>query len=341
MSPRLRPALALALLLASAAARAQLPPDVAATRDALVEQAFQLAQSGEHARALALAERAGELAWTPSLRGFVAQEQEALGRLALALGSAQLCLQGAERDAAMPHREEYLQGCRAMVERLRPRVARLTVRTPQAEPAGLHITLDGQELARALWNIPYLLTAGSVRVAARAEGGLAYEGSVRLREGESATVELRLTAPCPAGTRRSAQGSCEPEPRSLPPAQPSLAPLLVGALSAGVGAALLGAAVGLNVAEENALAAFRDPARYCWVPPGGSPQGPANCPADYRSLVELRGASISAYALGGALGAAGAAVLVLRAAQARSGTRARVGCAPSLEGAGLRCAGTF
>ena len=78
--------LALVASTCAGAAFAQSDADMAARR-LLLEQAQQARTGGDHTRALDLASRAGRISMTASVRRFIAEEENSLGRYASALGS--------------------------------------------------------------------------------------------------------------------------------------------------------------------------------------------------------------------------------------------------------------
>src|SRR5215470_10337035 len=89
-----------------------------ATRRVLIERAQAARTGNDHAAALDLAQRAAQIAMTPSLRLFIAQEQNALGRLAEAFGNADLCMREAERDESVRNRGVVAATCRALASAL-------------------------------------------------------------------------------------------------------------------------------------------------------------------------------------------------------------------------------
>lgn len=113
---------AVSLLASQAAAQAD-PEVMAASRAELINEAREARIAGDHARALDLGLRAGQLAMSTALRRFIAEEQTALGILGAALDSAELCVREAERDPS-PTSAIHASACEALAGRLRPRVAR-------------------------------------------------------------------------------------------------------------------------------------------------------------------------------------------------------------------------
>ena len=124
---------AVAVALSAASASGQ---DAAAlaTRRELIEQAQAARASYNHQNALDLAERAVRIQPSASLRLFIAQEQNSLGRLAEALGNADQCRRDAESDATQRNREQVAAACRDLATGLRTRVGRVVIQPPSPSP---------------------------------------------------------------------------------------------------------------------------------------------------------------------------------------------------------------
>jgi hypothetical protein len=205
-----------AALFASSAAAQTDPGVMAATRRDLIREAQEARASGDHTRALDLATRAGQLGMTASLRRFVAEEQSAEGQLGPALGSAELCAREAERDPS-PTRVEHIAACQALAASLRPRVARLTVETPQIP--GLTVRVAETDLPAAVWGVPYIVTPGTVLVTAMAPGYRPFRAELDVGPGGARTVRVVLDeAPraleAPTGTSPAPGGEIGRAPRS-------------------------------------------------------------------------------------------------------------------------------
>jgi hypothetical protein len=186
------------------------PATLAATRRDLIRQAQEARNAGDHPRALDLASRAGQLGMSPSLRRFIAEEQQAAGQWAEALGSAEQCVREAERDTASRARAEHLAACRALVTALGPRVGRVVVQVPDAPP-GLRVRVGAVELPQAVWGVAHMVTPGAVVVEATAPGRRAFRQELRVTEGAQETLTVRLE-PEPTGTGAA--------PPTLPPPPP-------------------------------------------------------------------------------------------------------------------------
>lgn len=169
---------------------AQTDPGVmAATRRDLIREAQEARTADDHARALDLATRAGQLGMSASLRRFIAEEQNAQGLLGPALGSAELCVREAERDTG-PTRADHLAACQALAVNLRPRVGRLIVETRRVP--GLEVRVADTDLPSAVWGVPYLVTPGTVLVTATAPGHRPFRGEFDVSPGGTRSVRLVL-----------------------------------------------------------------------------------------------------------------------------------------------------
>lgn len=113
-------ALTLAMTLNASPSAAQPSRPEERARATLLAESVTARSSGDHARALDLAQRAGAIRMTPSLRQFVAEELQALGRLPEALAAARTCVRDAEIDVTARQREGVLTDCRALVAALEP-----------------------------------------------------------------------------------------------------------------------------------------------------------------------------------------------------------------------------
>jgi hypothetical protein len=296
----------LGLLLWVTPARAQGDAAIAARRDLLV-QAQVAHDAGDHARALDLATRAGQIQMTPSVRMFIAQEQAAIGHLADALGGADLCVREAERDATLRNRDAIIAQCRGLIASLQPRVARVVVRVPSPPPDGLRVTVAGGTLNEAFYGVPYVVTPGTVRVEATAPGQAAFARDVAVSVGGVAEVSVAL-APGSGAAQRP--------------------PSLVGPIVLiTVGGASLAASIAFFVLRGNALAgldAFCSPA---------DAMGVRNCDATDAARDTFAAASthnalaFTTLAVGGAAVAGGVAWLVAATrprGESRGGSSARM-----------------
>lgn len=185
--------LALVVIAATSVANAQdtLDPNLLASRREMVDRATQARNAGRHEEALDLATRAGRIQMTPSLRLFVSQEQQAVGQLAEAMGSALQCQSEASRDTAASGRQVE-RICGEIITQLRSRVGRVlvTVSNPPVG-GGMHVFVANRELPAMLLGNDYVVTPGDVIVRVIAPDFQEYSSNVRVLPGT--TVPLVVT----------------------------------------------------------------------------------------------------------------------------------------------------
>ncbi len=298
--------LRIALVLSAATGVAVLPCGVAhaqtasqiAGRRLLLDQAEQARTAGRHAEALDLAQRAGALEMTPSLRYFIAQEEAAVGRFAAALGDGERCAREADRDTTIRNREALLRECRALVESVRTRVGRVVIQVPTPVPDGLTVTVEGEVLDPALYGVASVVSPGHVVIEARARGRRTFRAERDVAAAATESVQVELAAESGqdlAASDRGASGS-DRRPQGTSVARP------VGAVIAGIGLVALGVGVGL------------------WVDTGSAYDRCARvgCTLAEQPRTEETAGIALMYA-GGALAVAGAAIFLIVPALAPSG----------------------
>lgn len=249
------------------------PTEVAARRD-LIEQAQQASTAGDHARALDLATRAGELAMSVSLRRFIAEEQLALGKHADALGSAEICA----KDARASHADDHAAACDQVIARAKPEVGYVVVVAP-AGAKGARVRVNDHELPAALVGQRFVVDAGDVVVDATAEDAKPFHLVVKVERGASIDVPVSFVA----------------LPKPLAPKAP-VAPATEGRFVVSplvpIGAAVAGAsflvALGVGVSGALALSDYED---RCTVPGAA-----LSCAAEQRTLqddLDVRGTVVN------------------------------------------------
>ncbi|MFO0624076.1 MAG: hypothetical protein U0325_00550 [Polyangiales bacterium] len=181
-------------VLLAASVGAQTTPGAVAARALLIEQAEQARDAGDHPAALSLANRAGRIEMTVSLRMFIAEEQLATRSFAAALASSLLCLREAGRDPGLRARDAILTRCREVNQRARSSVALITLRPP-AEAADLAVTLDDAPVPPELFDAPQPVDPGAHRVVVRAPGRDDLAETFDAREGEAQTLSLHVGPP--------------------------------------------------------------------------------------------------------------------------------------------------
>lgn len=186
-----------AMLCITPLARAQDNPDESARR-ALITQAEAAAESGDHARAVELAARAGRIRMTPSLRMMLAVEGESAGAVVDALDAAERCAREADADPALRNREAILTRCRALVSTLGARVGRVTI-TLRDAPQGAAVRLGGRALDPARWNAATPVAPGVIVIEADAASRRPFRQQIDVTPGATVTIDVQLL-PSPEAT---------------------------------------------------------------------------------------------------------------------------------------------
>lgn len=236
MNPRLPSAVATVTLLWGLPLAAQ--PREDAARAGMLTEAERASDRGDHAQALDLATRAGAIRMSPSLRGFIAQEHHALGHVLEAYDAAVLCEREARADPTARRREQTIATCSALSAELGPRIGRVTVRVPDPPP-GARVRVADAEVARALWELPYPVRPGLVRIEASAESRVPFRVEMNVSAGQNVDVVVTLapapvapttpattiapTAPAPA-VSSAARTSPDPRVTAAPPPRAATPP---------------------------------------------------------------------------------------------------------------------
>lgn len=279
-------------------------------RGALLEEAQRARAAHDHAAALTAARRAHAMQPTPSVRLFIAEEEQEERLFARAFVNARLCASEARRDPNLRNREAIAERCDAMAQSLAARVGRVDLRVA-SPPAGLRVRVGDEEVPPSVWGVPYVSSPGTVPIEAVADGYAPFARSVEVRAGETTTVSIALE---PA----LAPANPPPVPRVDPPRATARVSspgpwVLIGAGGAMVvTSAVLAGVVAIDVG-------------YCDGQPDASvPLERRGCtPAEAAERQpRVTGAAISAWALGSA-GLATIAAGALWRALATSSTGAR------------------
>lgn len=173
---------------ASTEALAQVSDAELAARRALIDQASAARAANNPRQALDLAQRAGRIQMTPSLRMFIAETHAAMGNHAEAMGAADRCAQEADRDTTASNRAQILASCRAVASNAREHVGYVTVTASGA--ASPTIRVNDTTLSEALVGVPYVVNAGVVRVQVTADGFANATREVTVTAGSTVPVEI-------------------------------------------------------------------------------------------------------------------------------------------------------
>ena len=236
----------------------------------LLHQAEEASRANDHARALDLARRAGQIAMSISVRMFVAQEEVALGQLATAYADAGLCVTESRRDTTSRNRDAVLAQCQLIVSRVETRLGHVTLQVPNPAPAGLHITVAGLPVNAAFFGAPYIVSPGNVAIHATADDGTSFDATVAVAEGATVAVPVSLaasasTAPNAANAsqtpesrsasrRRTAESRPAPQPATAHSGSAAVSPIPIVVAVVGV-LGLVASAVlyGLSASDANSL----------------------------------------------------------------------------------------
>jgi tetratricopeptide (TPR) repeat protein len=172
-------------------------PALVATRPQLIEAARAAHKAGDHLRAATLYHHAAEVAMDPSLGWALALEQEEAGALADSYLNAQQCARDAGADRKLADRDRILRDCQDLVQRLGPKVGSIVVEMPGRQE-GVDVSVVGQTGGKVVLGVPYVVTAGSVTIKAKAIGRIVHWENVDVAAGQMKTVKLDLT-PMPDG----------------------------------------------------------------------------------------------------------------------------------------------
>ena len=156
----------------------------------LMKQAQAARAARDHATALTLASRAGEIRMTPAVRLFIAEEQKEVGDIIGAMSNAEACAHEAAASK-LPDRNTIVKSCRGLLGRLQQFAARLVV-TLVNPPPQMEITVNGRVLPESLYGQPYFLEPGAVHVEAKAPGHHPFQADTVIPLGEERTVTVSL-----------------------------------------------------------------------------------------------------------------------------------------------------
>ncbi len=150
-----------------------------AARRALVERAQDAATAGRHAVAVALAEEAGRIELTPSLRAFLSRELGNVSRFASALEQAELCLREAQQDATVARREVLITECRRLLTLNQSRVVLVTVVVPSNPAPGIVVRVGSRVIVQSEFGLPLPIDPGELLVEATAPNVEPFRVAVR------------------------------------------------------------------------------------------------------------------------------------------------------------------
>jgi hypothetical protein len=192
---------ALSLCAAPEPAEAQAQP--AAPSPEVKAQATQKFTSGKAAfqnkrfeEALTLFRESYAMVKSPNSHLWIVYALTELGRVGESYDEALAVSAEAEAAAAKnPKYAQTAQAARDEVQKLRARVAMVTVQVPESAGAEAKLSVAGKEVARDSWGKPMPVTPGSVEIVLTTSQGTTERKMVDVKGGGEATVSLEPAAP--------------------------------------------------------------------------------------------------------------------------------------------------
>jgi hypothetical protein len=301
------------LLSITATARAEPSESDRAQARQLAAQGFGALQRKEYARAEDLLRRADALVHAPTLVLDEARALVGLGKLVEAHECYELVLREGVQPSAPYSWKHALDSANEELAALQPRLAWLTIRVPGVSAP--RVQLDDKSVTSAVLGVKRATNPGVSLLSVEADGFLARQQTVELKEGQTATVDVSLERDpnVPEATSARPATVFVVAPAAPKPPDRTLAYALLTAGGVGI--------VGGTVTGLLALGVHSDLAKTC---PGGSCV-PANDTqyADYRQKLDrYRGFGIASgvsFAVGIAAAASGAALFLFNGSSSRQG----------------------
>lgn len=150
------------------------------------QQAIELEHAGNWAGALSAFREVGQVRMTPQVRYHIANCEEKLGKLVIALGGYELALQ--EAEGMQP---EFIAEVQGAIEQLKARIPKLVIQRGDGAEAAT-IELDGVTLGSSSIGIETPVDPGPHTISARAPGRAKYTETVNVSEQESKTLTVAL-----------------------------------------------------------------------------------------------------------------------------------------------------
>jgi hypothetical protein len=299
----------------------------------LMKKAQAAKAAGDHATALLLASRAGEIRMTPAVRLFIAEEQAEVGDIVGAMSSAEACAHEAA-ESKLPDRINIVRSCRALLGRLQQFAARVVVTLPVPPPPQIEITVNGKVLPESLYGQPYFLEPGPVRVEAKAPGHHPFQADTVIPLGEERTVAISLErdfGPEPPPSEFAEK----PMPKVVASQRSSSAgPYIV----LGAGALSFGASVLFLVLRNNSIS---DLEKQCGGPNNTVCQDTPETRSLHSKISTYNTLTNVSLIVGGAAALGGTLWLVLDKTASVGNTHAQLQIAPRNGGAEVGVAGAF
>jgi hypothetical protein len=302
------PALALALLLVPAAARAQTPDADKAAARILAQQGQDALDGKDFATAADRFGRAVELVHVPTLALGLARAQVGLGKWIAAQETYNRLLHEPVPAGAPPAFAKARTDARRELDALEPRIPSVIINVKGAD--AFEVFLDGQPVPRAVLGVNQPVNPGDHVIRAQAKGLAPVEARVKVTERKAETVTLTLGAPPPLPVPPPPPvkppvlvAPVAPPPAVVPPppAPKSSTQRTLGFVGLGVGVA--GLAMG-GIAGGIALGKHASLAPSC---PGGHCLNQQSAVDSYNLAGNI---STAGFVVGGVLAATGVVLLV-------------------------------
>jgi hypothetical protein len=219
--PSPRPALvALATLLVTTLALADVSPGDRAAAEALFDSARKLTSQEKYAEACPKFEESNRLDPAVGTRLYLADCYERVGRVA----SAWVTFREAAVAARAAGQADREKKALALASALEARLSRIALQVPkESDVPGLVIKRDGTALGRPLWDVPTPVDPGPHTIEASAPGRKTWTSTVDIKEpGQTRTVAIPALPPeaAPATSARPAASASSPPPASAAPPPP-------------------------------------------------------------------------------------------------------------------------
>ncbi len=159
-------------------------------RRTLLERAQAASRARDYAQALSLAQQAGNIEMTPSLRMFLAQQQQELGHHADAMESAEYCVREATHNQALERREIILGECRRLSAVSQRQVVLVTITVSPRHHQSLAIRVGTRAVRESEYNIPIVLDPGRYEIVATSPGQPIHEEIAVGAPGTTITVNI-------------------------------------------------------------------------------------------------------------------------------------------------------
>jgi len=210
-------------LATAGSARAQTEEEIAGARSAATQGAKAF-EAGDYTKAVDLFERAESLVHAPPHLLFMARAHEKLGHLVTARELYnKIIRENLAANAPQAFRDAQ-ESARDEIQKIEPRLSRLTLSVTVPAGVAAVVTMDGKEVPSALLGVPRPVDPGPHDIEAKADGYYPAQQKVVLAEGGSDSITLTLepdpNAPTAAPEPAPNDAPLAAEPAPTAPAMP-------------------------------------------------------------------------------------------------------------------------